>query len=153
MYVGIAVNPLPDGSCEIGLSTHDGSYSTDFSVKKLKFKETPEHSIQIENHIVRTLIDFSTEHLFKFVGAGITEKLVTLAPKLCGRLWKELDIVPIVVDVRSTQRSLKGDETDAKLRPADEQADSAVRKALTHFGPSHNPRQDNISFSNNNALY
>jgi len=32
----------------------------------------------------------------KFVGAGVTEKLYELAPDLCGRLWRELDIVPLV---------------------------------------------------------
>jgi len=32
----------------------------------------------------------------KFVGAGITEKLYELVPDLCGRLWRELDIVPLV---------------------------------------------------------
>ena len=32
----------------------------------------------------------------KFVGAGVTEKLYELVPDLCGRLWRELDIVPLV---------------------------------------------------------
>lgn len=32
----------------------------------------------------------------KFVGAGVTEKLYELAPDICGRLWRELDIVPLV---------------------------------------------------------
>ena len=32
----------------------------------------------------------------KFVGAGITEKLYELVPDICGRLWRELDIVPLV---------------------------------------------------------
>jgi len=144
MYVGIAGNVLPDGSgIELGLSIHDSYYSVDFSIKELKFTETPEHSIQIENHLIRQLIDFSTEHLVKFVGAGVTEKLVGLAPKLCGRMWKELDIVPIVLDVRDTQKALKsatGQTKPATIRPADEQADSAVRKATVFFGPQHNPR-------------
>jgi len=32
----------------------------------------------------------------KFVGAGVTEQLYELVPDLCGRLWRELDIVPLV---------------------------------------------------------
>ena len=32
----------------------------------------------------------------KFVGAGVTEKLYELVPDICGRLWRELDIVPLV---------------------------------------------------------
>jgi hypothetical protein len=133
----------------------------------------------------------------KFVGAGITTRLVQYSPKICGRLWRELDIVPIVFHVRSTQRLYPGRpvakldeqgfpvqdnglltpqpqglpgaghpghayiphsnllsvavgavqtqaqaaEAAAPVRPADEQADSAVRKAVLYFGPSgHNPR-------------
>lgn len=129
----------------------------------------------------------------KFVGAGVTSRLVEHSPNICGRLWRELDIVPIVFHVRSTQRLTPGrpvPKTDeqgfpvhstglltpqpqegaerpaapavtignlltvaagsaqtqaadasAPLRPADEQADSAVRKAVLYFGPSgHNPR-------------
>lgn len=125
-----------------------------------------------------------TEHLMKFVGAGVTEKLREHATDLCGRLWRELDIVPLVFHVRSTLRlhgrpSQKRDDhgfpitpgTDtpsnpiakageavattvggllaatkvAEVKPGvralDEQADSAVRKAVLYFGPSgHNPR-------------
>jgi alpha,alpha-trehalose phosphorylase (configuration-retaining) len=141
----------------------------------------------------------------KFVGAGVTSRLVEYAPKICGRLWRELDIVPIVFHVRSTQRLHPGRpvaklddqgfpvhdtglltplpqdrvgsggytatgayvqsnllsvaagaaqtqaqaqakaqaaaDASAPVRPADEQADSAVRKAVMYFGPSgHNPR-------------
>jgi alpha,alpha-trehalose phosphorylase (configuration-retaining) len=132
----------------------------------------------------------------KFVGAGVTSRLVEYSPKICGRLWRELDIVPIIFHVRSTQRLYPGrpvaklddqgfpvhdtglltpqpqegagisghpaqayvphsnllsvaagsaqkQEADASapVRPADEQADSAVRKAVLYFGPSgHNPR-------------
>ena len=128
----------------------------------------------------------------KFVGAGVTSRLVEHSPNICGRLWRELDIVPIVFHVRSTQRLHPGRpvpkvddqgfpvhstgiltplpeeyaqkpaaaaappsnllsvaagsaqtqaDASAPLRPADEQADSAVRKAVLYFGPSgHNPR-------------
>ena len=126
----------------------------------------------------------------KFVGAGVTSRLVELSPNLCGRLWSELDIVPLVFHVRSTQRLQPGRpiakldaqgfpihstgvltpqpgdqqqgvqpppsnllsvaagtaqtqaaDASAPVRPADEQADSAVRKAVLYFGPSgHNPR-------------
>ncbi len=127
----------------------------------------------------------------KFVGGGITHRLVDLSPNICGRLWRELDIVPLVFNVRSTQRLAPGrpaPKTDSlgfpvtpsglltpqdnnsqqpgngllsvavanvvsdaqkekaqtaspPTRTADEQADSAVRKAVLYFGPSgHHPR-------------
>lgn len=125
----------------------------------------------------------------KFVGGGVTSRLVELSPNICGRLWRELDIVPLIFHVRSTQRlspgrpnaktdamglpvtpsglltpqiydsqkvqqqaassnllsvaagTVKEQEVSAPIRPADEQADSAVRKAVLYFGPSgHNPR-------------
>lgn len=191
MYIGIAGNPSPDNaSIEIGLSIHDSVYSTDFSVKRIHFADSKIHPEEVADFIVKAITEYSTEHLMKFVGAGVTEKLYELAPTLCGRLWRDLDIVALVFHVRSTNRlharpSKKTDSlgfpltpgqetpqnplakageavtttvggllgvatqkaqetvnaTTPTIRSADEQADSAVRKAVLYFGPSgHNPR-------------
>ncbi|KIO17230.1 glycosyltransferase family 4 protein [Tulasnella calospora MUT 4182] len=97
----------------------------------------------IVDHITRQVRHISKEHLFKFVGGGVTETLHELAPTLCTRLWLDLDMVPMVFKVRNTARPTKpsaaANETP-KPRPIDEQADSAVRKLVMYFGPSHNPR-------------
>ncbi|CAG7854241.1 Trehalose phosphorylase {ECO:0000312/EMBL:ABR88135.1}; AltName: Full=Trehalose synthase {ECO:0000250/UniProtKB:O75003}; Short=TSase {ECO:0000250/UniProtKB:O75003}; Flags: Precursor [Serendipita indica DSM 11827] len=200
MYIGIAGNLATDKSTlEIGLSIHDATYSIDFSIKHLHFPNNEPEPKAIADFIINTIIEFSKEHLMKFVGAGVTSRLVELSPNLCGRLWRELDIVPLVFHVRSTQRLQPGRpvakldaqgfpihstgvltplpgtqqqqaavqppqsnllsvaagtaqtqaaDASAPVRPADEQADSAVRKAVLYFGPSgHNPRLS-IGFRN-----
>ncbi|KAG8764940.1 hypothetical protein FRC16_008215, partial [Serendipita sp. 398] len=199
MYIGIAGNLAADKSyIEIGLSIHDATYSIDFSIKHLRFPNNEPNADEIARFVIETIKDFSKEHLVKFVGAGVTSRLVEYSPNVCGRLWRELDIVPLVFHVRSTQRLLPGRPTakldaegfpirstgiltpqaaegtqqgyavppsnllsvaagsaqtqaadaSAPVRPADEQADSAVRKAVLYFGPSgHNPRLS-IGFRN-----
>jgi glycosyltransferase involved in cell wall biosynthesis len=200
MYIGIAGNLAVDKSTlEIGLSIHDATYSIDFSIKHLHFPNNEPEPKAIADFIISTIIEFSKEHLMKFVGAGVTSRLVEISPNLCGRLWRELDIVPLVFHVRSTQRLQPGRpvakldaqgfpihstgiltpqpgtqqqqaavqpppsnllsvaagtaqtqaaDAAAPVRPADEQADSAVRKAVLYFGPSgHNPRLS-IGFRN-----
>lgn len=207
MYIGIAGNLAPDKSLvELGFSIHDATYSIDFSIKHLHFPNNEVDGGLIATYVIdtikdfskgpyptpyphRSLLIFSPEHIVKFVGGGITSRLVEMSPHLCGRLWRELDIVPLVFHVRSTQRLGPGrltakvdaqgfpitptgpltpqpgesqnviptssshpnllavaagtvkEEAVVPVRPADEQADSAVRKAVLHFGPSgHNPR-------------
>ncbi|CAG8670016.1 16449_t:CDS:2, partial [Acaulospora colombiana] len=200
MYLGIAGNLAPDKSMlEVGLSIHDATYSIDFSIKHIRFPNCEPNPTAIADFIVQTIKDFSKEHLMKFVGAGVTSRLVELSPNICGRLWRDLDIVPLVFHVRSTQRLTPGRplakldaqgfpiqstgvltpqpggegaaqqiqappsnilsvaagtaqtqaaDASAPVRPADEQADSAVRKAVLYFGPSgHNPRLS-IGFRN-----
>ncbi|KAG8835729.1 hypothetical protein FRC17_001520 [Serendipita sp. 399] len=197
MYLGIAGNLASDKSyIEIGLSIHDATYSIDFSIKHLRFPNNEPDATLIQKFVVDTIVEFSKEHLVKFVGAGVTSRLVELSPNVCGALWRELDIVPLVFHVRSTQRlqigrpvakldaqgfpihstglltpqpaegqqatpppsnilavaagsaQVQAADAAAPTRPADEQADSAVRKAVLYFGPSgHNPRLS-IGFRN-----
>lgn len=170
MYVGLSANILSDNSIEIGISIHDGTYSVDFSVKQIILNGHPSTElVTIENYVIKSLVAFSNDHLVKFVGGGITELFNEIAPNLCNRLWKELDIVILAFAVRSTARdnakaglglsrqpSFQDTSAAAKAetdnatslagnkqplaRPADEQADSAARKCVMYFGPSHNPR-------------
>lgn len=152
MYAGLSAQLLPDGSgVEVGLSIHDGSYPVDFSVQLLYFANNPglKTSELLEDHIVTQIIEFSEDHLFKFIGTGVTEQLTELAPGLCTRLWKELDMVPIVFKIRSTmgRDGHAADPAHSQPRPADEQADSAARKCVMYFGPSHIPRLS-IGFRN-----
>lgn len=68
-----------------------------------------------------------------------------MLPLLCTRLWKDLDAVPVVLDVKVTggkknmreYPQIMDDLTDraqiSVTRPVDEQADSTVRKLLDLF--------------------
>lgn len=57
----------------------------------MSFNDSPTESPGlIEDHIVKQIRHLSKEHLFKFVGGGVTESLHALAPQLCTRLWLEV---------------------------------------------------------------
>ncbi|KAH9063830.1 trehalose synthase [Lactarius deliciosus] len=187
MWAGIAGSLLANkAGFEIAISIHDSVYNTDFSSTILPYDaaQSDKQTEVIESHIISALRKFSSEHLCKFLGAGVTLSLLREAPNLCTRLWLELDIVPIVFNIKpyhtdsATRTNIKhrigsatgsfapsGAETPTvyvdhsvlgqtgqtltpggvqqKLpipRTIDEQADSAARKAIMHFGPGNNPR-------------
>ncbi len=69
------------------------------------------------------------------MGAGVSQELVDLCPRLCSRLWHQLDLVPIVI---ATEKHSKIDTADhAALEYQDSEtsagmrAHSAVRKCLS----------------------
>ncbi|KAG7092384.1 hypothetical protein E1B28_008741 [Marasmius oreades] len=186
MWAGIAGSATNNGtSFEIALSIHDSVYSTDFSFVSIAL--TPGNSEKtgkaIEQKVLETLRKFSQEHLCKFLGAGITLSLLRESPNLTTRLWLDMDIVPIVFNIKPfhtdsvTSRNIKhrissttgsyvpsGSDTPTVYvdadnaaaaaphltqgvagmlpipRTLDEQADSAARKCIMHFGPNNNPR-------------
>jgi hypothetical protein len=79
MWAGIAATVVNGGSTiEIAHSVHDSVYSTDFASDCIPYnRDEPEKSAtQIEKHVVRTLNNFSREHLCKFLGAGVTLALL-----------------------------------------------------------------------------
>ncbi|KAJ6547418.1 glycosyltransferase family 4 protein [Mycena capillaripes] len=108
MWVGIAGNNVDSGKFEIALAVHDGVYSTDFTSATI----TPgkNKANDIEAFTILTLRKFSSEHLCKFLGAGVTVALLREAPNLATRLWLELDIVPIVFNIKQFH-------TDSVTRP------------------------------------
>ncbi|KAG9078413.1 hypothetical protein FS749_009557 [Ceratobasidium sp. UAMH 11750] len=176
MYAGMAANILPDGfTVEIGISIHDGSYTIDNVYEKIKCTQHPSKAPGvIENFVIKAIMQFSTDHMLKFVACGLSQFLADLAPALPSRLWLELDVVPMLFPVRTINKPLRpglpvsradggpgGDQPkDESLlktvtdtlkatsisqqtgtpRSVDEQADSAVRKCVMYFGPTHNPR-------------
>jgi hypothetical protein len=60
------------------ISVHDGVYTTDFSSSTIEFSEKdPEaQSAQIEEHVLETIRKFSSDHMCKFLGAGVTTSLL-----------------------------------------------------------------------------
>lgn len=79
MWAGIGGNVINNNTAfEIAVSVHDSVYSTDFSSTIIPF--TPgtleKTSKDIEQHVLETLHKFSTEHLCKFLGAGVTLSLL-----------------------------------------------------------------------------
>ncbi|EJD52898.1 trehalose phosphorylase [Auricularia subglabra TFB-10046 SS5] len=102
MWAGLAANVLPNkAGIEVAISIHDGTYSTDFAQTTIRFQNAgpAETQAAIEKHIVTTLRNFSTQHLCKFLGAGVTVILLNEVPNLCTVLWRDLDIVPCVFNI------------------------------------------------------
>ena len=99
------------------------------------------------------IVHFSEEHHGKFIGAGITTAVVRLCPDIASFLWRELDIIVMAFDVLETApQSMvaeQGENENASTFEfgVDEQADSAVRKAIMHFGPQ-NMQPPSIGFRN-----
>jgi len=80
--------------------------------------------------------------------------MVQLCPDIASFLWRELDIIVMVFDVLETAPaniSLENDHEpgDGEIFEfgVDEQADSAVRKAIMYFGPQNMP-PPSIGFRN-----
>ncbi|KAK7689152.1 hypothetical protein QCA50_007843 [Cerrena zonata] len=103
MWAGIAGAPVNNGTeFEIAISIHDSVYNTDFASSTIKNQQSnpDDQASAIEEHVLQTLRTFSSEHLCKFLGAGVTLSLLREAPNLCTRLWLELDIVPVVFNIK-----------------------------------------------------
>ena len=63
---------------EIAVSIHDSVYSTDFASMVISYNPNnpDKNAKEIEQIVLQTLRKFSTEHLCKFLGAGITLSLL-----------------------------------------------------------------------------
>ena len=75
MWAGIAGAPVNNGAeFEIAISIHDSVYNTDFASAQIPYDATePDaQSEAIEKHVISTLRKFASEHLCKFLGAGVT---------------------------------------------------------------------------------
>ena len=79
MWAGIAGAPTPnENGFEVSISVHDSVYNTDFASTLIPIpagKKTADPE-QIEEHILDAFRKFSTEHLCKFLGAGVTLSLL-----------------------------------------------------------------------------
>jgi hypothetical protein len=145
LYIGLSARILEnEPAIEVGLTMHDTDYSVDFCVHKVHVSADPaERSSKLTHHVLKTIKAFSEHHRCKFIGAGVGKPLFDLAPTLCSTLWKELDIVSMVLSVYMHEHGIS-----TPIPPtADEQADSVVRKLIMHFGP-RNLMRVQIGFRN-----
>jgi alpha,alpha-trehalose phosphorylase (configuration-retaining) len=79
MWAGIAGAPINNNTqFEIAISIHDSVYNTDFASSIIPYKpgNLEQTGKAIQNHVLQTLRDFSSEHLCKFLGAGVTLSLL-----------------------------------------------------------------------------
>lgn len=84
---------------------------------------------ELANWIVNKLKSYQQEHLYKYLGAGVSEKVLEYSPQLASRLWQELDIVPLVLE-HDVSINGKIHRNRHATTLVDEEADSMARKAL-----------------------
>lgn len=160
MYLGVAIFERSQGTYDVAIAVHDGTYSIDYSVITLNPPRiesgistpimsgtttpidtgtaTPiasEHlPSAISNLILQKIKEYQAQHLFKFIGAGLTQQLVALSSGLPAKLWSEVDIVPLVM--RPTQTITGSLQVNGVMAHrhrrwlVDEEADSMARKAV-----------------------
>ncbi|KAK9480340.1 hypothetical protein V1514DRAFT_276428 [Lipomyces japonicus] len=126
-----------------GFSVHDGYYSIDFA--RMKKPVDPNFNLaELSNHITdRILVEitnYAKRHMFKFIAVAFSERVKNFCPRLCSRLWLELDILPFVF-----KESILHDEDEDQCdnldeSSCDEVADSLARKIVMFFGPRGLPR-------------
>lgn len=79
MWAGIAGGVIPnDGGFEVSISVHDSVYNTDFASSVIQAAPGGKgfKAGDIEDHILQTLSKFASEHVCKFLGAGVTLSLL-----------------------------------------------------------------------------
>lgn len=79
MWAGIAGASVNNGTgFEIAISIHDSVYNTDFASETIDAhpNDSEKTSNAVESRIIDALREFSSEHLCKFLGAGVTVSLL-----------------------------------------------------------------------------
>ena len=123
----------------MAIAIHDTVYLVDFAVQPINLTKTQKNEDGIADYVIDMLETYQQRHAVKFIGAGVPRDLMKKSPKLCARLWLELDIVPVSIaqQVQDAKDEIDHNFWDSKL--VDEQADSMARKCIMHFGPSLAP--------------
>lgn len=109
------------------MGVHSGSVTPSGARTPISAEERPGIII---NYCIEKIHNYQTEHLYKFIGAGVNRDIVRMSPALPSRLWAELDIVPMVFQ-RGLEPALPQRVRHGGLT-VDEEADSMARKCLLY---------------------
>ena len=141
LFVGISAAFTDKTSVAVAIAIHDSVYLHDYSIHHISISSTPERDDPVANFIVSSLQEYEKKHLCKFVGGGLPSDMEKISPRLCSRLWSELDLVPITMrpDQEGEEGANMEDFTFWHARGVDEQADSMARKSIMCFGPNLSP--------------
>lgn len=133
MYAGISAKHESTDSIAVSVAVHDSVYSIDYSVHLLKIPEASSVGDLIAEYVLMALQKYEREHLCKFLCAGLPADLLESSPRLCSRLWAEMDVTPIALHVRGRlvdEGELK--HLHWKSKTVDEQADSMARRSIMY---------------------
>ncbi|KAK2759436.1 hypothetical protein FQN54_002914 [Arachnomyces sp. PD_36] len=139
VYAGISVAFSGSSSAEIAVTVRDSTYLLEFLRHEFN-SESPE---ALEQSMVECIISglrkYETKYMEKFLGIVFPEELTNRCPRLCPKVWRELDIVPFVMHD-------SGDRSWADLRQdtmdeynLDERSEAVARTCIRFFAPNRNP--------------
>lgn len=122
----------------VAIAMHDGVYLSDFCIQSIDLSQKLEGQDVLADYVIGNLEDYRQKNAVKLIGAGVPSGLLKKSPKLCSRLWLELDVVPISIEPQVNDPDAEERHFwESKL--VDEQADSMARKCIMTFGPSLAP--------------
>ena len=111
MWAGIAGAVVNNNTgYELAISINDSVYNTDFASSVIPYTaNNPEaQASQIEKHVIDVLRKFCTEHMCKFLGAGVTVSLLREVRLLLNKVCSENASGSSELWVRISLRSLPG---------------------------------------------
>jgi hypothetical protein len=113
----------------VSLAFHDHTYLVDFTIEHLPLKKglMSNKKDPISDFVISATQKYEQENHIKFIGAAMPKRLVEMTPRLCPRLWLEMDVVPIVISYSSEKARFW------YARNVDEQADSMARKCGEYY--------------------
>ncbi|KAJ5694924.1 hypothetical protein N7536_005336 [Penicillium majusculum] len=146
IYAGVSSSFEDHYTSTIAIAIRDTTYLLDFIEKK--FTNGQASADEATDFIISKLSSYSKHHLEKIVGISMPEHVAKHCPRLCPRLWAELDIVPLVlsnatlidrVSVEQASETSNPRSNGWNEKTIDEQAESMARKGVRLFGPENTP--------------
>lgn len=130
LYAGIAAT-FPENSPPIvAIAVRDTTYLADFFEDTICHDDSLTTDDAVMDFIIAKFRDYSGEQLEKFVGVTMPLDLANRLPPLCGRLWKELDIIPLVSWKAEGFNAENGKSTTWGTKTNDELAESMARRCI-----------------------
>lgn len=131
LYLGIAANYHDNGKVQLALVFHDATYLVDTLEKEVDLDgncgtNRPGSVDKVANVVIDALEEYEHANYVKVIGAGVSTILRENSPRLCPRLWFELDVVPVIIP----QEQLKHTTCFWDISTVDEQAESLARMCM-----------------------
>lgn len=130
VYAGISVVFTGPSSAAIAVTVRDSTYLLEFLRHEFD-SESPEALEQsIMEAITSGMRRYETKYMEKFLGIAFPKKLTDKCPRLCSKIWKDIDVVPFVV--HDTGERTWGDLRQDNMENfnLDEQSESMARTCI-----------------------
>jgi hypothetical protein len=120
------------GTCkaEIALTIRDSTYLLEFLRHEFESESPEALETSIIGCITAGLRGYEKKYMEKFLGVAFPKELADRCPRLCSRIWKDLDIVPFVL--HDSGEHSWGDLRQDNLNSfnLDEQAEAIARSCI-----------------------